>query len=334
MIDRRTFVGACAAGAVTLASPARAQPASGKVVRVGVLTMRRPIHKSALTVALTDGLRAHGFVEGRNLELVFPDAQGREERLPALARELVRAKVDVILVLGPAALGPAREATSTIPIVMVASSTDPVGEGVAASLARPGGNVTGLTYAEPDRFKKQLELLKSTAGRVTRYSILWDFDPAIYRRDWAAPLASAGKALGIEILEPTVVDDAAQLPAAFASMRARRVDAFQIGAGGIVLQAHRPQVAALALEYKLPGIAAFREFAHDGLLMSYGPDLADINFRAGGFVDRIVKGAKPGDIAIELPNKFDFVINQKTAKALGIVVPQGVLMRATDVIAG
>ena len=332
MIDRRTFVGACAGSTALLASRVRAQSAPGKVVRVGVLTMRRPTDATAPAVALAEGLRAYGYVEGRNLELVFPDAQGREERLPSLAQELVRARVDVILVLGPAALGPARKATSTIPLVMVASSTDPVGEGVAASLSRPGGNVTGLTYAEPDRFKKQLELIKAAAGRVTRYSVLWDFDPAIYRRDWAKPLASAGKALGIEILEPTVVDDAAQLPQAFAAMRKRQVDAFQIGAGGSVLQNARPQVAALALEHKLPGIAAFQEFAQAGVLMSYGPNLADINRRAGGFVDRIVKGAKPGEVPIEMPNKFDLVINQKTAKALGIVVPQAVLMRASEVI--
>src|SRR5436190_18372703 len=161
-----------------LSSGARAQPAAGKVVRVGILTMRPPDRSEAMNVHLFRGLRDLGYVEGRNLEIVFPDAKGREERLPVLAADLVRQRVDMILVLGPAGLAPARNATKTIPIVMVAGSADPVAEGIAASLGRPGANVTGLAYAEPDRFKKQLEMLKSTAGRVTRLSVLWDFDLA------------------------------------------------------------------------------------------------------------------------------------------------------------
>ena len=332
MIDRRTFVGACAAGAAVSASYAFAQAPAGKVLRVGILALRRPGDASEVTAALIDGLRDYGYVEGRTLELLYPDAQNHEERLSALAEEFVRRRVDVILVVGPAGLGPARKATKTIPIVMVAASADPVGEGVAASLARPGGNVTGLTYAEPDRFKKQLEFLKSTAGRVTRLSVLWDFDPEIYRRDWDAPLASAGKVLGIEIAEPAFVRSVDDLPGAFASFRQRKVDAFQVAAGGGVLFAGRERVASHALEHRIPGIAAFRQFPEAGLLVSYGPDLLDINRRAGSFVDRIMRGAKPGELAIELPSKFELVINQKTAKALGIVVPQGVLMRATDVI--
>jgi len=328
--NRRTFVGACAAGATMLAARVYAQP-GGKVVRVGVVSLRTPDRAHEMNVPLFQGLRERGYVEGRNLEIDFPDAQGREERLPALAAELVRRKVDLILVVGPAAMAPAFQATKTIPIVMVGGSVDPVGEGIAASLARPGGNVTGLAYAEPDRFKKQLELLKTAAGRVTRVSVLWDFDIAIYKRDWQAPLASAGKALGIEIVDPVVVAAVGDLAAAFETMRQRKVDAFQVAAGGVLLSA-RDRVAELALKHRLPGIAAFREFPQAGLLMSYGPDLADINRRAGGFVDRIVKGAKPGEIAIELPAKFDLVINQKTARVLGIVVPQPVLMRATDVI--
>jgi len=145
------------------------------------------------------------------------------------------------------------------------------------------------------------------------------------------PLESAGRALGIEIIEPAVVRMPDDLPVAFAALRRRKVDALHVAAGGM-LWAQRDRVSALALEQRLPGIAAFREYAHAGLLMSYGPDLADINRRAGSFVDRIAKGAKPGDLPIELPAKFDLAINQKTAKALGIVVPQPMLMRATEVI--
>ena len=332
MIGRRAFVGACAACAAALAARAQS-PASGKVVRIGILSMRPPDRADRFNRVLFEGLREHGYVEGRNLEVVFPDAENRAERLTALADELVRRRVDVILVVGPAALPPARKATTSIPIVMVAASADPVAEGVATSLARPGGNVTGLTYAEPDRFRKQLELLKTAAVRVKRLSVLWDFDLESYRRDWEAPLLSAGRALGLTILEPAAVRSADDLPGAFATLRERKADAVHIAAGGMLFR-ERAKVAALALEHRLPGIAAFREFPQAGLLMSYGPDLADINRRAGGFVDRIVKGTRPADIAIELPGKFDFVINQKTARALGITVPQPVLMLANDVIDG
>ena len=265
MISRRTFVGACTASAL-LASGVRAQsPPPGKPVVVGVLSMQRADRANPANVAMLQGLGELGYVEGRNLELVFPDAQGKEERLPALAADLVRRRVDMILVLGPAGLAPARNATKTIPIIMVASSADPVGDGIAASLARPGGNVTGLTYAEPDRFKKQLELLKATAGRVTRLSVLWDFDLAIYRRDWEAPLASAGRTLGIEILDPVVVHAADELPAAFATLRRHAVDAVHVATGGVLFAA-RARVSALALQHRLPGIAAFREFPQTGLL--------------------------------------------------------------------
>lgn len=330
MTARRTFVGACAAGTALIASRAVAQPAP-KVLRVGVLSLRAPARDNALNIAIREGLREYGYVEGRNLEILHPDAQGHEDRLPAMAADLVRARVDLILVLGPAALGPARKATSSIPLVMVASSADPVAEGVAASLAQPGGNITGLTYAEPDRFKKQLELLKAAAGRVTRLAVLWDFDIAIYRRDWEEPMQSAGRALGIEVLDPVVVNVAGDVPGGFATVRQRRADAILVASGGALYGA-RVRVAQLALEHRLPGIAAFREFPHAGLFMSYGPDLPDINRRAAGFVDRIVRGMKPGELPIEQPSKFELVINQKTAKALGIVVPQPVLMRATDVI--
>lgn len=327
-MDRRAFLSTVAIAAC--ASPLRAQ-APARVPRVGVLSMRQLGRENPFNAPLLQGLRDHGYVEGRNLEILFTDAQGHEERLPELAQDLVRQRVDVILVVGPAPLEPARKATRTIPIVMVASSADPVGEGMAASLSRPGGNVTGLTYAEPDRFKKQLEFLKSTAGRVTRLTVLWDFDLGVYKRDWEAPLVSAGRALGIAILEPVRVRLGDELPGAFATIRERRADAFLVASGGVLLPA-RERVAALALEHRLPAIAAFKEFPQAGLLMSYGPDILDINRRAGGYVDRILKGARPGDLPIEMPSKFDLVINQKTARALGIVVPQPVLMRATDVI--
>ena len=329
-MDRRTFLSGMAIGA--LAAPAHAQaPASGRVARIGILAMRNPGVANPFTDALMEGLRERGYVAGSTLALDYPDAEGREERLPELAAGLVRNKVDVILVIGPAPLEPARKATRTIPIVMVASSSDPVAEGIAQSLGRPGGNVTGLTYAEPDRFKKQLEVLKSVALRTRRVAVLWDFDLDIYRRQWEVPLTAAARILGLEVLPPARVRDAAELPGAFASMKQRQADAILVASGSFLLPS-RAQVAELALRHRLPAIAAFREFARAGLLLSYGPDLTDINRRAAGYVDRILKGAKPGDLPIELPEKFDLAINLGTARALGLDVPQSVLLRANDVV--
>jgi putative ABC transport system substrate-binding protein len=213
---------------------------------------------------------------------------------------------------------------------MVASSADPVADGVAASLARPGGNITGLAYAEPDRFKKQIELLQEAAPRIRRLTVLWDFDLDVFRRSWAAPLADAGRVLGVQVLDPMRVQDATELPAAFAAMK-QQADAFLVASGSLLLPECR-RVADLALQHRLPGIGAFRQFPHAGLLMSYGPDLVDINRRAGRFVDRILKGTPPGELAIELPSKFDLAINLATARTLGLAIPQPLRLRATEVI--
>ena len=329
-MDRRTFLSGIALG--MFAPPLAAQsPPAAKNARIGILGMRPP-GPHPMTDALMQGLRELGYVEGRNLVIEYPDARGREDRLPEIAAALVRSQVDVILVLGPAALGPARKATKTIPLVMIASSSDPVAEGVAQSLARPGGNITGLTYAvSTERFGKQLEFLKSAAVRVARVAVLWDFDLEIFRRFWAVPLAEAGRTLGIEVQHPVLVRDAHALPAAFTQMKQQRADAFLVASNGPLFTA-RAQVADLALQHRLPAITAFKEFPQVGLLMSYGPDFPDINRRAAGFVDRILKGARPGDLPIELPTKYELVINLKTAKALGLTVPQSLLLRADEVI--
>lgn len=206
-MDRRSFLSGFAIG--VLASPLAAQtPLQGKAARIGILALRRPGVPNPSTDALMQGLRERGYVEGRNLVIEYPDSLGREDRLPELAANLVRSQVEAILIIGPAPLTAARNATKTIPLIMVASSSDPVAEGVAASLARPGGNITGLTYAEPDRFKKQLELLKSAAVQIGRVAVLWDFDLDTFRRYWEAPLADAGRVLGLSIQEPVRVRDA------------------------------------------------------------------------------------------------------------------------------
>jgi putative ABC transport system substrate-binding protein len=331
-VTRRAFLQAVVAGTVVMPHVVRAQ--SGPVARVGILTTRPRDDASGtgMNEALFGGLRDLGYVEGRNIVVDYPDAQGREDRLPALAAELVQRRCDVILVVGPSPLPAARAATKTIPLVMVASSADPVADGVAASLARPGGNVTGLTYAEPDRFKKQLEILKAAAPNVRRVGVLWDFALDTYRRTWEAPLAEAGRLLGLRVTEPVHVLAAGGLDGAFATLRERRADAVVVAAGGAVLVAERRRLAALALEHRLPGIAAFRLFPEAGLLMSYGPDLADINRRAGTFVARILKGAHPGTIPIELPSKFDLALNLATAASLGLSVPPSLLQRADRVV--
>ena len=329
-MDRRRLLVGMAMGVLAMRLAAQAPP-MGKTARIGILALRSPEANSPLTDALKLGLRERGYVEGQNLLIEYPDALGREDRLPQLAADLVRNQVDVMLIIGPAPLEAARKATKTIPLVMVASSSDPVAEGVAVSLARPGGNVTGLTYAEPDRFKKQLELLKSAAVRIANLAVLWDFDLEIYHRYWKMHLTDAGRILGLNIQEPVRVRGADELPAAFTLLKQRRADAILVASGGTLLPA-RTQVGELALQHRLPAIAAFKEFPQAGLLMSYGPDISDINRRAAGYVDRILKGAKPGDLPIELPNKFNLAINLKTAKALGLTVPQSLLVRADEVI--
>jgi putative ABC transport system substrate-binding protein len=326
-MDRRAFVAGVAA---TLACGAYAQPANlGRPVRIGILTTRpRDAVANPNTQALMEGFRERGYVEGRNVVFEYPDVQGRTSRLPEAAAELVRKNVDAILVIGPAGLAAAVHATKTIPVVMVASSADPVRDGVARTLARPGGNVTGLTYAEPDRFKKQLELLKAVAGHVARVGVLWDFDFDVYRRDWEAPLEEAARVLGMTILEPVRVSEAGQLPRALEAMTQRQTDAFLVTSGAFMFNARR-ELAELALRARLPGIAAFKEFPEAGLLVSWGPDLPAINRRAGDFVDRILKGARPGDLPIELPNAFDLAINLRTASALGLTVDASLKQRAT-----
>ncbi len=298
--------------------------------RIGILSLRRNAY-NPLNEALLQGLREHGYVDGSTCVIDQPDAEGREERLPALAVELVKRKPDVILVIGPAPLPPARKATQTIPLVMVASSPDPVAEGVAQSLSVPGGNVTGLTYAEPDRFKKQLELLKAVAPGVGTISVLWDFDMETYRRLWQKPLDDAGRVLGIAVAEPAHVQAPGDLPSAIASIR-QRADGFIVAAGGASSFNARKVIARLALEQRLAAIAAFKEFVEDGLLMSYGPDLPDINRRAGAYVERILRGEKPANLPIQLPDRFQLFINRKTASALGLTIRSEIQARADGII--
>jgi putative ABC transport system substrate-binding protein len=273
-----------------------------------------------------------GYASGRNLIIEYRFAEGRLDRLPALAAELVRLTVDVLVVAGPSPLQAARTATKTIPVVMLAGSSDPVGEGVALSLSRPGGNVTGLTFAvSPERFGKQLELLKEAAPRVTRVAVWWDQQMALFHQSWAQPLRIAAQRLRLEMLDPIQVLDLASIDGAFAAMRQQRADALFVAIAGPT-NSYRKRVAEAAIANRLPAIAAFKEFTVDGGLLSYGPDLPEMYRRGAAFVDKILKGANPGDLPIELPSKYELVVNLKSAMALGLSIPSSLLLRSDVVI--
>jgi len=281
---------------------------------------------------LAHGLSELGYVEGKNLTLEARFAAGDLDRLPLLAAELAAMNVDVIVVIGPAPMRAAKSAAQGIPIVMVAGSSDPVAEGLIASFARPSGNITGLTYAvSSERFGKQLEILKEAIGSFSRVAVLWDADPELFRRSWAPALEAAARQLEFQIEAPFLVRKLDDFESAFTAMAERQVEAVVVTASSIIYE-NRERVAEIALQRRLPTMAAFREFPASGILMSYGPNLPSIFRRAAAFIDKIVKGTPPGDIPVEQPTKYDLVINLRTAKALGLTIPGTVIARADEVI--
>jgi putative tryptophan/tyrosine transport system substrate-binding protein len=302
-----------------------------KVFRIGILTSAS--RSNAPTWAtFVHALGDLGYVEGQNLQFESRSAEGQFERLPGMAAELASMNVDVIVVLGPGPIQAAKAATSKIPIVMIAGSSDPIGEGLITSFAHPGGNIRGLTYAaSSERFGKQLQILKEVMGQVSRIGVLWDLQLEYFQRAWAPALGEAARQLGIEIAGPFVVENENALPRAFAAM-------VQEGVGGVLISAgstsynSRSLVADLARRNGLPTIAAFREFPQAGVLMSYGPDILDLYRRAAGYVHRILKGDKASELPVEQPTKYQLVINLKTAMALQLVVPPSLLIRADEVI--
>jgi putative tryptophan/tyrosine transport system substrate-binding protein len=306
---------------------------AGKSYRIGVLAPGpRPSADDPPWVAFKQGFSELGYVEGQNLILERRFAEGDLERLPALVSELAATKVDAIVVLGPTPMRAAKAGARDIPIVMVAGSSDPIGEGYIASFARPGGNITGLTYAvSAERFGKQLELLREAAGPLLRIGVLWDLDLELFHRSWSPALNEAGRQFGLQVEGPFLVRDADSLDRAVAAMVERQIEAVLVATGGIIFQ-NRGRLAALAGQRRLPVMAAFRDFPATGSLMSYGPNLAAIYRRAAAFVDKIVKGAPPGEIPVEQPTKYDLVINLKTAAALGLTIPPPLLSRADEVI--
>lgn len=324
-MDRRIFIGAFAGGLVAAPSVVEAQPAA-RIYRVGVLLGGTAEDAAPLLYALTEGLRDRGFVDGRNLTFESRYADVRLERLPDLAAELARLRVDVIVTGSNPYVAAAQRATATIPIVFVASA-DPVGAGFVASLARPGGNITGLTVdASPELIAKNLGLLTEVVPKLIRVGILRQADR---EAGGFAELQATARRLNVA-LDVVDVRNIDELASAFATMKGKRVGAVIIF--GPLFYLRRQQVADLALKHRLPAIHLLKDYAKAGLLMTYGPNLEDLYRRAASYVAKILGGVKPADLPIEQPAKLEMVINLRTAKALGLTIPQSVLLLADEVI--
>lgn len=325
-MKRRHFL--FSAVSLLAASGLRAQT-SGKVYRIGYIQTAAPSEAAHLTKVFEEGLRELGYVEGRNLVIERRFAGGKQERLPQLAAELVQLKPDLIVTGANPVIVAVRQATSTIPLVMTGSS-DPVGSGFIASLARPGGNLTGVaTDHSPDFFGKHVELLKELIPKASRIAVLSNpADPAA--ESYRKVVETAAAKLGMST-QSVPIRGRDELEGAFAAMARERIDAIVVQ-GGPVLFTARAQVVQLAIKHRLPGVYYAREYVELGGLASYGSSVADNFRRASVYVDKILKGAKPADLPVEQPTRFEMVINLRTAKALGISVPQAVLVRADEVI--
>jgi putative ABC transport system substrate-binding protein len=309
---------------------AEAQQAA-KIARIGLLATNLAATPH-LPEAFRQGLRDLGYVEGRNLVIEYRDAEGKVDRLPALAAELVALKVDVIVATqGTRAALTAMQATKTIPIVF-ASVADPVASGLVTTLARPGGNVTGLSNVAPELVGKRLELLTQAVPGVSRVAVLWRPGALGERtdKDMLKEAEAAARALGVR-LQVVEARGPADIDRAFSDMTKARAGALTVLPSNPFLREHR-RLVDLAAKNRLPAVYFSREFVDAGGLMSYGANFADLYRRAATYVDKILKGAKPADLPIEQPTKFELVINAKTAKALGLTIPQSVLARADHII--
>jgi len=299
-----------------------------KIPRIGLLNATAPSAVSARTEAFRQGLRDLGYVEGKNIVIEYRHAEGKLDRLPALAAELVRLNMDVILTAGPGDTSAAKEATSTIPIVM-ALDDDPVRNGFVASLARPGGNITGLSTLAPEISGKQLELLKEIVPRFSRVAVLGTSTrPGNVQALREVELAAAAFKVQPQYLDVQASKD---IGTAFQAASKGRADAVLV-LSSVVFFSQRKQLAELAVTSRLPAIYSRAEFVEAGGLMTYGVSIADLFRRAATYVDKILKGAKPADLPVEQPKKFDFIINLKTAKQIGVTIPPNVLARADRVI--
>ncbi|MSQ72502.1 MAG: ABC transporter substrate-binding protein [Betaproteobacteria bacterium] len=313
-----------ALAAVPIATRAQ-QP--GKTWRIGYLSNAPGPGK--LDEAFREQMRELGYAEGRNLSIEYRWGAGREERLGELAAELARLNVDVIVTVATVGAAAAKRATATIPVVIL-SAPDPVGSGLVASLARPGGNVTGVSSQASDLAAKRLQLLREVVPKATRIAVLAAAKGAPAFPLYLAQLKPAARQLGIALIVQQV-SAAEDLAGAFALMQRERAQALIVHGSPFTSQ-HRKRIVDLAAQHRLATIEGARQFAEVGGLISYGPSFSGMYRRGAYYVDRIFKGAKPADLPVEQPTTFEMVINLKTAKALGVVIPQTVLLRADEVI--
>jgi putative ABC transport system substrate-binding protein len=327
-MDRRTFLGTLAGGLLAAPLAAQAQPA-GKVWRVGVLSSGSHSATAGARIdAFKQGLRDLGYVEGQNIEIESRWGEGKYESLRDLAAELVRLKMDVIVTAAVPAIRAAKEATTTIPIVM-AVVVDPVATGLVASFARPGGNITGLSVRTPELVGKQFGMLKEILPKVSRVAVLWN--PANLGNPPQLRAAEvAARTLGMR-LQPLEARTPGELDSAFAAMTTEAAGAVVVLVDAMFID-QRTRIAELAATRRLPAVYGQVEHVESGGLMAYAPNFLANYRRAAVYVDKILKGAKPGDLPIEQATKFDLIINLKTAKALGLTIPPSLLQRADQVI--
>ena len=303
-----------------------------KVPRIGYLSTTDAATDSARAEGIRLALRELGYIEGQNIAIEYRYAEGRPDREPGLAAELVRLKVDIIVVAGgDATIQAAKNATKTIPIVMTGQGSDPVRAGHVESLARPGGNVTGLTDLNRELGGKRLELLKEAVPKLSRVAVLYDpANPAsVHEVKELLPADARALKLTIQPWEIRAVDDFDKV---FAALNKQRPDGLYVVTVGGVMRPNQKRIVAFALKSRLPSVYNSREPVEAGGLMFYGADLADNYRRVAYFVDRILKGAKPADLPVEQPTKFELVINLKTAQQIGLTIPQSLLYRADKVI--
>jgi putative ABC transport system substrate-binding protein len=328
-MKRRDFIALLGSATVAWPLAARAQQPAGRVYRIGYQSIASREQTLPFIKAFEDGLRSLGYRIGDNVAIEYRFADGQMERLPALAADLVRLGVDIIVATGtnPSTVA-AMKATTTIPIVM--TGVDPVSTGLVASLARPGGNVTGLAVdTGGEILGKRFELLKEILPNLSRLGILFNPDVA-FTRTRRTSMAETARTLGLTTI-PVEARGLDALEQAFATMVRERAQAF-VMQGDSVLFEYRGQIAEMALGNRLPAASLQRELAEAGFLLTYGADTRDLYRRLAGFVDKIFRGAKPADLPVEQPTKFELVINLKTAKALGVEVPTSLLQRADEVI--
>jgi len=327
-MSRRRFIAGVVLAVTPLGATASAQEykaqQGGKTPRLGYVSSNRRL---ATADAFEEGLRELGYRIGENILIEFRFGEGRVDRVPGLVEEMLRLRVDVLFAVNPYVIRVAKQATNTVPIVGIDLETDPIEAGWIRSLANPGGNLTGIFLDIPELGGKQLQFVADTVPRLQRVAALWDAQVASSQ---FKALQTAARTVRVE-LQSLAVRKPDEFVAALEAARHQRAQALVVLSSPLVFQ-NLKRIADLALQNRLPAISIFPQFAEAGGLMGYGPNLLDINRRAAGYVDRILKGARPADLPIQRPTAFDLVVNSQTARALGLTVPTPLLLRANQVI--